>query len=172
MDVGDDHPASSDLESREPSVEDLATLCRNLNERGAKYLVIGGFAVRAAGYDRRTMDIDLLIESGADNERRVIDAVARLPDHAAAELEPGDIGEFVVVRVADEIVVDLMTSAGGIGYRDAAREIVVHEVGTVSIPFASPELLLRMKGASPRDKDVPDVSFLRRLLERSEKLPG
>ncbi len=59
-------------------------LCRDLNEQGAKYVVIGGFAVRAAGYDRRTMDIDLLVEPGADNEARVIEAVARLPDHAAA----------------------------------------------------------------------------------------
>ena len=54
-------------------------LCGDLNERGARYLVISGFAVRAAGYDRRTMDIDLLVEPGADNEARVIEAVARLP---------------------------------------------------------------------------------------------
>jgi hypothetical protein len=29
--------------------------------------VIGGFAIRAAGYDRRTMDIDLLIDLSPDN---------------------------------------------------------------------------------------------------------
>lgn len=47
----------TDLESREPTVEDLRDLCRALNERGALYIVIGGFAMRAAGYNRRTMDV-------------------------------------------------------------------------------------------------------------------
>ena len=172
MDVGDAHPPAEGLESREPSIEDLAKLCRDLNELGAKYVVIGGFAVRAAGYDRRTMDIDLLVEPGAENEARVIEAVARLPDHAAAELSPGELAEFVVTRVADEIVVDLMTSASGIAYAEAAREVVVHEVDAVPIPFASPRLLWRMKGASVRDKDAPDVHFLRLLLERSGEPPG
>lgn len=42
------------LEAREPSTEDLAFLCQKLNEVGARYLTLGGFAMRAAGYDRRT----------------------------------------------------------------------------------------------------------------------
>ncbi len=55
MAVADDGPASPDLESREPTLEDLRDLCRALNERGAQYVVVGGFAIRAAGYNRRTM---------------------------------------------------------------------------------------------------------------------
>lgn len=66
--AGDD--ASADLESREPTLEDLRTLCRELNARGARYLVIGGFAIRAAGYVRRTVDIDLLMATDFDNEAR------------------------------------------------------------------------------------------------------
>lgn len=77
------------LESREPSVEDLVDLCRHLNAAGARYLVVGGFAVRAAGYDRRTMDVDLLIDSDPDNEARVYEALRCLPDQAVRELEPG-----------------------------------------------------------------------------------
>ncbi len=53
--MADDH-ASHELEPREPTVEDLRNLCRELNQRGAKYVVIGGFAMRAANYNRRTMD--------------------------------------------------------------------------------------------------------------------
>jgi hypothetical protein len=167
--VGDDHASQENLESREPSVEDLANLCRELNTRDAKYLVVGGFAIRAAGFDRRTMDIDLLIDGEPENEARVIDALAQLPDGAARELSPGEISKFVVVRVADEIVVDLMTSASGMVYRDALAEIDVHEVNGVPIPFASPRLLWRMKGASLRDKDAPDVHFLRLLLARGDE---
>jgi hypothetical protein len=161
--VGDDHPPA-DLESREPSVEDLVELCRWLNEARAKYLVVGGFAVRAAGYDRRTMDIDLLIEPGPQNEARVFAALAHLPDRAVDELSPGEVEKYAVVRVADEIVIDLMSTASGIAYADAASEIAVHEIHGVSVPFASPRLLYRMKRGSLRDKDAPDLHFLRRLL--------
>lgn len=46
MDVEDDHPPPKELEleSREPSVEDLKELCAHLNELGALYLVVGEFS--------------------------------------------------------------------------------------------------------------------------------
>jgi predicted nucleotidyltransferase len=79
--MADDRPPEdAALESREPTVEDLRDLCRALNERGARYVVIGGFAIRAAGYNRRTMDVDLLIADDRDNQVRVFDALATLPD--------------------------------------------------------------------------------------------
>ena len=88
MAVEDDQPPDSNLESREPTVEDLRDLCRALNDRGARYVVIGGFAIRAAGYNRRTMDVDLLVATDPDNESRVFDALATLADQAVRELQP------------------------------------------------------------------------------------
>jgi hypothetical protein len=35
--------------SRPLSVEDLVSLCAELNSKGAHYLVVGGFAIRGAG---------------------------------------------------------------------------------------------------------------------------
>ena len=67
MAVEDDQQPDSNLESREPTLEDLRDLCRALNDRGARYVVIGGFAIRAAGYNRRTMDVDLLVATDPDN---------------------------------------------------------------------------------------------------------
>ena len=40
---------------------------------------------------------------------------------AAREVAPNDVEEYVVVRVADEVVVDLMKSACGIDYAEAQR---------------------------------------------------
>ena len=59
MVMADDYPAN-ELASRQPTVEDLRDLCRELNQRGAKYVVIGGFAIRAAEYVRETMAVDLI----------------------------------------------------------------------------------------------------------------
>ena len=151
-------------ECREPTVKDLARLCRALNEMGARYIVIGGFAIRAAGFTRNTMDVDLLVETGPDNEKRVIQGLMTLPDQAVREVKPGDIEEFGVVRVADEILVDLMKSGCGIQYAEAFKDAVWREVEGVRIPFASPRTLWRMK-QTVREKDILDRLFLRKLLE-------
>ena len=58
--MADDRP-SNELEPRQPTLEDLRDLCRELNQRGAKYVVIGGFAIRAANYNRATMVVDLIV---------------------------------------------------------------------------------------------------------------
>ncbi len=172
MVMADDRP-SDDLESREPTVEDLRDLCRELNLRGAKYVVVGGFAMRAANYNRTTMDVDLVVAVDPENEAKVFSALATLPDNAVRELQPGELQLFNVIRVADEIVVDLMGSAGGIDYDEAAKDILMREVDGVSIPFASPRLLWRMKVVTHREKDAPDLVFLRQwFAERGEEPPS
>ena len=171
--MADDLPARSELEPREPTVEDLRDLCRELNNRGSRYVVVGGFAIRASGYNRRTMDVDLIVASDRDNEARVFAALSTLPDNAVRELRPGELQEYNVIRVADEILVDLMVSAGGIDYEEASRDVVVREVDGVPIPFASPRLLWRMKVVTHREKDAADLLFLRYWFEeRGEQPPG
>ena len=77
------------------------------------------------------------------------------------ELEPGEVEKYTVVRVADEILVDLMAKASGIDYAEASQSVVIHEIDGVPIPFASPELLWRMKCRASREKDLGDIEFLR-----------
>ncbi|MBI3297015.1 MAG: hypothetical protein HYZ75_02545 [Elusimicrobia bacterium] len=60
------------------------------------------------------MDIDLLIDPSPENVRKVKAALSVLPDHAASEVADDDVLKHTVVRVADEIVVDLMAKACGI----------------------------------------------------------
>jgi hypothetical protein len=171
MVMADDHPADG-LESREPTVEDLRNLCRELNQRGAKYVVVGGFAMRASNYNRRTMDVDLIVAADAENEAKVFSALSTLKDNAVAELQPGELQQYNVIRVADEILVGLMRSAGGIDYAEAAKDIVERIVDGVPIPFASPRLLWRMKAVTHREKDAGDLVFLRQwFAARGEEPP-
>jgi hypothetical protein len=169
--MADDCPPEK-LESREPTVEDLRDLCRELNQRGAKYLVIGGFAMRAANYNRTTMDVDLMVAADLENEAKVFSALSTLPDNAVRELQPGELQKHNVIRIGDEILVDLLRSAGGIEYAEAARDVVVRDVDGVPIPFASPRLLWRMKAVTHREKDADDLLFLREwFAERGEQPP-
>lgn len=149
---------------RLPTLTDLARLCAEFNRLGARYVVVGGFAIIQAGYFRATDDIDFLIETTLENEARVIEGLLILPDKAAAELKPGEIDHYSVVRVGDDIVVDLMKSGCGVTYAEAIQDAITVEVDGVRIPFASPKTLWRMK-QTVREKDIPDRLFLRRLLK-------
>lgn len=159
--MADDRPSNSELAPRQPSVEDLRDLCRELNLRGARYVVVGGFAMRAAGYARETMDIDLIVTTDRENEDRVLSALSTLPDNAVRELRPGELEQYSVIRVGDEIVVNLMRSAGGIDHAEASKDLIVKEVDGVPIPFASPRLLWRLKAVTHREKDAGDLVYLR-----------
>jgi len=152
-----------EIEPRDPESGDLLRICAALNEVGARYIVIGGMAMVLHGFNRGTEDIDLLVDRTVENVALLRKALSILPDNAVQQVADSDIEEFGVVRVADEVVVDLMGSACGIDFQSAINEIEWREMEGVRIPFASPGLLLRTK-QTVREKDEIDRSFLKRLL--------
>ena len=164
MDGGAHPSGGSEQSPRAPERNDLSRLCAELNRLQARYLVVGGFAIIEAGFPRLTADIDLLVDVSPENEERLFEALRSLPDKAVNQLAKGDLERFTVVRVADEIVVDLMKSGCGVDYSDAIRDALWRNIEGVRIPFASPQTLWRMKQTT-REKDIPDRSFLRKLLE-------
>ena len=155
---------NSKMESRPPTLNDLVNLCRRLNDAGANYMVIGGMAIIKQGFVRATEDIDLLIDALPENQNRVRQALMGLPDGAVKEMKPNDLETYIVVRVADEIVVDLMKSACGIEFKEASRDIEWVAIQGVNIPFASSQLLWRMK-QTVREKDSLDRLFLKEKLK-------
>lgn len=86
----------------------LLRVCSLLNNHGAKYLIVGARACWLHGYIRATMDVDILVPEDLENHFRVIAALSELKDHAAAELTPQDLVENVVVKIADEVEVDVV----------------------------------------------------------------
>lgn len=159
MDAGDAAPSA-----RAPEPEDLARICRALNAHGARYVLIGGFAVIAHGAGRFTKDIDLLVDDAPENVARVRAALAVLPDNAAAEVEDLDVQQHTVVRVVDEVIVDLMGRACGLSYADVAPDAETREILGVTIPVASPSTLIRTKNTY-RPQDAIDRAFLEGLLK-------
>ena len=129
--------------TRVPDENDLVKLARELNRLGVAYVVIGGFAINRLGLVRATDDLDLLIARNAANQALVKQALEILPDKAVRELGTDDLARWVVVRVNDDITVDLMTEACGVTYEDARDGIELVEMQGVSIPFAGAELMLK-----------------------------
>ena len=122
-------------------------------------MLIGGFAVVAHGAARFTKDIDLLVDDAPENVARVKRGMAVLADNAAAEVADTDLREFVVVRVADEFLVDLMGRACGLSYADVIADAESRQFEGVAIQVASPATLIRTKQTS-RAQDAVDRAFL------------
>jgi hypothetical protein len=155
-------------ETRTPTLADLVALCRQFNAQGARYMVVGGFAIIQHGYFRTTGDIDLLVEDSLPNQRRVRAALESLPEKAILELgEDEDLRDWIVLRVADEILVDVMTAACGVSFTEAQSGIQWFDLEGITIPFASPRLLLRLK-QTHRAKDEEDRLFLQWKIAQEE----
>ena len=154
--------------TRVPNDADLVALARELNRLGVAYVVVGGFAIHRLGFVRATEDIDLLVARDRANQALVKQALEILPDRAIRELGDEDISQWIVVRVNDDITVDLRTEACGVCYEEAVAGIERELIDGVPIPFAGAELMLKMKRSS-REKDVADRSFLQQLLRARKR---
>jgi hypothetical protein len=156
-------------ESRAPHVQDLIGLCQALNQEGARYLLIGGFAVILHGFVRSTKDVDLLVDPSEENIRAVKRALGTLPDNAAALLADDEVLRYPIVRVADEIVVDLLAAACGVTYQEAVQAgSETFRIQGVEIPVATKQMLIRMKD-TVRESDAMDVRFLRLRIEEGDR---
>ena len=65
----DDEPDVPEV--RPPTIDDVRRICRALDEAGARYVLIGGFAVILHGGERTTKDIDLLVDPDPENVERL-----------------------------------------------------------------------------------------------------
>ena len=154
--------------AREPQFEDLVRLARALNAHHVRYVLIGGFAVIAHGGTRTTKDIDLLIDADPENVGRVREALQILEDKAVNDVSDEDVARYSVVRVADEIVVDLMAKACGVDYADATRDAIEIQFAGVPICVASPPTLIRTKNTI-RPSDAADRQFLQALIDETSR---
>ncbi len=139
----------------------LLKVCRLLNQAGARYLIIGGQACILHGLVRTTEDVDILIPVDEENGLRVIEGLSALADGAAKELKPRDFIENVVVKIADEVEVDVSTHAWKVTFDEASPLACNVEIDGVAIPFLGLDSLIASK-ETYREQDVAD---LQRLLE-------
>jgi hypothetical protein len=107
--------------------------------------------------------VDILIPEDVENHARVIAGLARLEDGAAAELTPQDFIDNVVVKIADEVEVDVSTRAWTVAYADAIGSAEQVTISGITIPYLDLRTLILSK-ETHRDQDQVDLVRLRALL--------
>jgi predicted nucleotidyltransferase len=149
--------------SRPATLDDLKALLRSLNAHGVDYLLIGGYALAAHGYQRATTDIDIVFPASAATGQRVKEALMILPDQAAKDLEPQWFEEGENIRVADAFVVDIMLNANGQTYDTLRQYRETVDLDGIPVQTVNLEGLLLTK-QTLRDKDAADRIVLERAL--------
>jgi len=150
--------------SRPATLEDLKALIASLNEQGADYLLIGGYALFAHGYHRATTDIDVLVSATVETGMKVRQALMMLPDQAARDIDPQWFEEGENIRVADAFVVDIMLNACGETFETLKQYAQTIDLEGVPVRTINLEGLIRTK-RTQRDKDISDRLILERALE-------
>lgn len=158
--------------TRPATWEDVKRLARYLDEAGAEYALIGGYALAAHGLLRLTEDIDLLVDPREANSRRWIVALSRLPDGAASALaaEPDVFARdrSYAIRINDEITVDVLPAAAGISWEALRNYIEDVTLDGVRIRVLNLEGLLKTKSGA-RPKDQLDAAVIARALAELRK---
>jgi hypothetical protein len=154
-------PASSF--SRPATVEDLKLLLGSLNVHGVDYVLIGGYALYALGYQRGTVYIDLVLSPTREQGERTRKALLVLPDGVARELDPDWFADGETIRVADAFVVDLMFNACGETYESLKPYAITIDFEGIPVRTLNIEGLLKTKQTT-REKDKLDRDVLERAL--------
>jgi hypothetical protein len=141
----------------------LLRLLSRFGEEGVEYVLVGGQAVRLNGFLRATEDVDVLVRPTRENGERVkraLDFLASARDLDPAWFEP-QAEEVENIRVADDLIVDLLFAANGETYESVQPYVRELMVEGVPIRVLNIDGLLLTKTRT-REKDILD----RRMLER------
>jgi hypothetical protein len=158
--------------TRPATWDDVTAVARYFAEAGVEYALVGAYAIAAHGFSRFSEDIDVLVDPSAENARRWIGALSKLPDAAASELAAeGDVfadDKRYAIRINDEFTIDVMPSIAGLSWEELRPHITTMTIDAVPIRVLDLEGLLKTKqGARP--KDQLDATVIAEALRRLKK---
>ena len=148
---------------RAATVDDLKELADSLKRHDVDYLLIGGYALHALGYQRNTTDIDLVLRPNRNQGERLKRAMLAVMGEGIQGLDPAWFEQGETIRLCEKFTVDLMFNACGESFESLLPFRQSIDLDGVEIQSISMEGLLKTKQSS-RDKDALDRLILERAL--------
>lgn len=140
---------------------DLKEFVELLNDFDVRFLIVGAFAVGYHGHPRYTSDIDIFVDNSAKNAELLLKAIH--------EFGFGDISlskeDFMI---KDQVIqlgvapnrIAMMTFLSGVSFDEAWASREFGDLGGITLPFISREMLKRNKAATGRRQDLADLEYL------------
>jgi hypothetical protein len=144
-----------------PVNPDFGDLFAALNGAGARYLLVGGYAVAFHAQPRFTKDLDVWTDLDPVNAARVLGALrqfgAPLHELTTADLErPGTVFQIGVPPNR----IDVVTAIDGVTFREAWPDRAETTYGDQTVPVIGRRHLIQNKRASGRPQDLLDLAVL------------
>ncbi len=143
------------------------------------FLVVGGVAVNAHGYERLTVDLDLVVGLQPENITRALHTLQSIGYHPAIPVTPEQFADAPLREVWRKEKQMLVLKLWSDLHRRTPLDIFVYEPfdfepeyararwenisATVKAPIVSYETLLAMKKEAAREKDLLDIAALQKL---------
>jgi len=149
--------------------KDLKELLRAFNDRGVKYLVIGGYAYGVHAEPRATKDLDIFIRADEEISQAVFRALV-LFGAPLEGLSPADFMDGSTFQIGQPPArIDLLQHIDGISFDEAWKNRIEGAVdGETQVFVISKNDLIRNKLASGREQDLLDVKKIRAAAEDPE----
>ncbi|RKY36675.1 MAG: hypothetical protein DRP72_03865 [Candidatus Omnitrophota bacterium] len=163
---------------------DFLGIFRELNNKGIKYIVVGGMAVNFHGIPRATYDIDLLLYLEDRNLKKFL---ILLKEWGFRPRVPVDIMDFADKKKRQDWIknknmkafnlinpdwaireIDIIIDTP-VDYKKAIKSVKNIKFYNVVVPTISIDNLILMKSKSNREQDKADIRNLRKLLKYGKK---
>ena len=140
---------------------DFSEFLKLLNSRGARYLLVGGYAVSFYGTPRATGDIDVWIDRTPDNADKLVQVLEDFGFDVPGLSAELFTKENNVIRLGTPpLRIELLTSISGVEFDECHKARSVVRLGDVEVSFIGVEQLRINKKASGRLKDLADLESL------------
>lgn len=156
----------------------LIRLDADLRAVGARWALVGGFAVMLRVESRSTRDLDIVLAVSGDREAESVVRSLRMRgyrDHPAGGMMERKDGRLSTVRLISPPLeedagaeIDLLIACAGVEAEVAAAAEVLEVLPDVFIPVARPGHLLALKVLAGRPKDLEDARTLLREMDAKE----
>ncbi|MEB2312367.1 MAG: hypothetical protein OZ921_00555 [Sorangiineae bacterium] len=151
--------------------DDFRDLLIELHDAGARFVVVGGYAVAYHGHPRATKDLDILVQADPDNARRVYAALvafgAPLASFAVGVEDFSSYDGILQLGVPPRRI-DIINRADAITFAEAIADGETFALQGRAIPVIGRSALIKNKRATGRDQDLADVNAL----ERKQRVRG
>jgi len=160
-------------------VHSIETIAHTLNVAEVRYLVVGGLAVNAHGYERFTNDLDLVIALDPANISAAMSALSGIGYHPIVPITAEQFSNpqnrsfwkheknMLALKFRSDshqrTSVDVFIEEPFDFELEWQRALHVPVSDTAKLPVLSRESLIRMKIEAGREKDLLDVQMLRKL---------
>lgn len=156
-------------------------LIRRLLDAEIEFVIVGGLAVTLHGYQRLTMDIDVVLAMNPGNLQRFIETAKAaglkpiIPVPIEALADPDQIDRWhrekgmlaFALRGSDlsSSIIDILVRPE-ISFERLRKDAVLVPVGALTLPIASIDHLIEMKSGTGRSKDAVDIEELTKIKEQ------